>query len=108
MAEDVMFAATTSITGKLVLMLAAMRHYADELRSASFTVHYHQLDPASVGFQDQLHSWLQRLAVTELWHFEIETKPLQSRLRSLCALNDPKRDPIADVLMQSPGVRELR
>ncbi|GIS20928.1 MAG: hypothetical protein CM15mP120_28440 [Pseudomonadota bacterium] len=87
-----------------------MRHYADELRSAGFTVHYHQLDPASVSFQDQLHSWLQRLAVTELWHFEIETKPLQSRLRrAFCGTQcDPKRDPIADVLMQSPGVRELR
>ena len=95
MAEDVMFCRHYQYhQQKLVLMLAAMRHYADELRSAGFTVHYHQLDPASVSFQDQLHSWLQRLAVTELWHFEIETKPLQSRLRSLCAALNVTRNEI--------------
>jgi deoxyribodipyrimidine photolyase-related protein len=83
MAEDLQFCSHYQYhQQKLVLILAAMRHYADELRDAGFTVHYHRLDAAAVGFQDQLQNWLQQQAITELWHFEIESKPLQSQLRS--------------------------
>ena len=75
---------------KLVLILAAMRHYADELRRAGFVVHYHKLnaldavEPAS-SFESRLSSWVAETKVAKLWHIEIESKPLQARLRQCCA-----------------------
>ena len=70
---------------KLVLMLASMRHYADELRNAGFDVHYQQLDTQAVSFEARLQDWIKRTELVGLWHLEIESKPLQSRLQKCCA-----------------------
>ena len=69
---------------KLVLILAAMRHYADELRAAGFTVHYQNLETAEVPFAEGLRRYLQGGNCAELWHIEIESKPLQTRVVALC------------------------
>ena len=69
---------------KLVLILAAMRHYADELRAAGFTVHYQNLETADMPFAEGLRRYLQEGNCAELWHIEVESKPLQTRVVALC------------------------
>jgi len=69
---------------KLVLILAAMRHYADELRAAGFTVQYQRLEQTAESFETRLHRQLHDANSAELWHLEIESKPLQARVKALC------------------------
>ncbi len=68
---------------KIVLFLAAMRAYADELTEAGYKVIYHRLDV------DDTRSYEERLAValdeqhaTEIVHFEVEDKAMERRLLS--------------------------
>lgn len=66
---------------KIVLFLAAMRAYADELRDAGYDVHYELLDiddPRS--YEDKLAAAMQTAGTTELVHFEIEDKAMERRL----------------------------
>jgi deoxyribodipyrimidine photolyase-related protein len=66
---------------KIVLFLAAMRSYADELRAAGYRVHYQTLDTKkSYTYEDRLRDFLQTLEVEAIWHFEIEDKGLEERL----------------------------
>ena len=69
---------------KLVLILSAMRHYADELRAAGFTLHYQKLNQTSESFEVWLRRRVHDENCSELWHLEIESKPLQARVASLC------------------------
>ena len=73
---------------KLVLFLAAMRSYADELRQAGYDVHYARLDDQPTGADAP--SYEQKLAdcldahpdVRHLVHFEIEDKFFEHRVRT--------------------------
>lgn len=66
---------------KIVLFLAAMRAYADELRAAGYTVHYETLDgDDGRRYEDKLRSALQTAGTDALVHFEIEDKAMELRL----------------------------
>ncbi|MBT8106661.1 MAG: cryptochrome/photolyase family protein [Gammaproteobacteria bacterium] len=66
---------------KIVLFLAAMRAYADELRAAGYEVHYVELDTDDArSYEEKLAEALQRLEADRLVHFEIEDKPMEERI----------------------------
>ncbi len=66
---------------KIVLFLAAMRAYADELRAAGYDVHYVQLDPADDrAYEDKLSDAVRAAGDTKLVHFEVEDKAMETRL----------------------------
>jgi len=83
---------------KIVLFLAAMRSYADELRAAGFEVRYFPLgvdDDSS--YEDKLGRVVAEFDCGELLHFEIEDKPMESRLVDFCEQQSLRR-----VELQSP------
>jgi len=64
---------------KIVLFLAAMRSYRDTLEAAGLRVHYVDLDGGTGrSYEDHLGSVVD--PDTELVHFEIEDKPMESRI----------------------------
>ena len=66
---------------KIVLFLAAMRAYADELREAGYSVHYLGLDPDDRrSYEARLQEALAATGETSLTHFEIEDKPFEQRI----------------------------
>jgi deoxyribodipyrimidine photolyase-related protein len=66
---------------KIVLFLAAMRAYADELRADGYDVLYRYLDTdTDDSYEDKLNVALQTSGARRLLHFEIEDKPMESRL----------------------------
>ncbi len=66
---------------KLVLFLAAMRAYADELRAAGYELTYHTLDVSDARcYEDKLEEALDSSGCKEIRHFEIEDKPMEDRL----------------------------
>jgi deoxyribodipyrimidine photolyase-related protein len=66
---------------KIVLFLAAMRGYADELKAAGYELDYVALDPADTrNYEDKLGAVVDRTGVTEIGHFEIEDKAMEQRL----------------------------
>ena len=66
---------------KIVLFLAAMRSYADELRAAGFDVRYFSLDPDDdSSYEVKLDHVIADIDCDELLHFEIEDKPMEQRL----------------------------
>lgn len=71
---------------KLVLFLAAMRSYADELRHAGLEVHYARLDDQptggkATGYEQKLADYLNRhKQIDTLVHFEVEDKFFEQRL----------------------------
>ena len=70
---------------KIVLFLAAMRSYADELRTAGFDVRYCFLDTDDdSSYEDKLDRVVTELDCRELLHFEVEDKPMESRLIGFC------------------------
>ncbi len=75
---------------KLVLFLAAMRSYADELRGAGYDVSYTSLEDQPAGnasptYEQKLADYLDaNPAVTELAHFEIEDKFFEERIAYFC------------------------
>lgn len=70
---------------KIVLFLAAMREYSDELRNAGYEVHYLSLEPGdNRDYETKLASVLDDTAVRELVHFEIEDRPMEERIIRLC------------------------
>jgi len=70
---------------KIVLFLAAMRSYADELRAAGFDVRYFPLDAEDdAGYEDRLAQVVSELECSELLHFEVEDKPMEKRLVDFC------------------------
>ncbi|MEL6367226.1 MAG: cryptochrome/photolyase family protein, partial [Pseudomonadota bacterium] len=69
---------------KIVLFLAAMRSYADELRAAGFEVHYEMLDVHSKHtYEARLKTAMHKAGTTELIHFEIEDKPFEARVEAM-------------------------
>ena len=66
---------------KIVLFLAAMRAYADELRAAGYTVHYVELDTNDTrNYEDKLAAALTDGGTQTLLHFEIEDKAMEQRI----------------------------
>ena len=66
---------------KIVLFLAAMRSYADELREAGFDVIYKQLDDdIDASYEDVLESAIEEIGAEHLVHFEVEDQPFERRL----------------------------
>ncbi len=66
---------------KIVLFLAAMRAYADELEAVGYDVHYVKLDPGDDRpYEDKLLDALQAEGDTTLTHFEVEDKAMETRI----------------------------
>ena len=73
---------------KIVLFLAAMRAYADELRAAGYEVNYVRLDPADKRpYEDKLSDAIEAEGSTRLVHFEVEDKAMETRLVEYAARN---------------------
>lgn len=73
---------------KLVLFLAAMRSYADELRDAGFEVHYVKLDDQPTGskapsYEQKIEDYLDaNKSISTLVHYEIEDKFFEHRFKT--------------------------
>ena len=66
---------------KIVLFLAAMRNYRDELLAAGYRVHYVELDTGDPRpYEDRLEAAIQETDSRCIRHFEIEDKPFEQRL----------------------------
>jgi deoxyribodipyrimidine photolyase-related protein len=66
---------------KIVLFLAAMRAYADELREAGYAVVYKQLNRDDCcSYEDKLAASMTEHGEEQLQHFEIEDKAMEARL----------------------------
>ena len=81
---------------KIVLFLAAMRAYADELRDAGFTVLYEALDPADPRtYENKLAAAIESTGASKLVHFEVEDKPMEQRLIEFAAASGLSRTELA-------------
>jgi len=77
---------------KIVLFLAAMRAYADELRDNGYTVHYEYLRAKdSRSYEEKLHEAVQMLGPGRVLHFEIEDKPMEARFVAFASENGLRR-----------------
>jgi len=72
---------------KLILFLAAMRHYRDALRDKGFEVHYQALDPRhpARGFEDPLGAYMRRRRATALHVGEVADAFFARRLADWAA-----------------------
>ncbi len=78
---------------KIVLFLAAMRAYADELREAGYDVHYVKLDTSDLRpYEEKLAAALETAGARRLVHFEIEDKAMERRIIEFARANDLDRD----------------
>lgn len=69
---------------KLVLFLAAMRAYRDELTARGFDVHYEALDD---GYEERLLRWVRARNLGGLRMWEIEDKFFEQRMRTFAGAN---------------------
>jgi deoxyribodipyrimidine photolyase-related protein len=77
---------------KIVLFLAAMRSYADELTEAGYEVTYHRLDADDErSYEDKVAAALDAQDATSLEHFEIEDKAMEHRLAEFAGLHKLER-----------------
>ena len=67
---------------KLVLILAAMRAYADQLRKQGYTVHYERLDdnPKTLSITDKLDRCIAGHKQATLLHFDMQDKSMARRM----------------------------
>lgn len=70
---------------KLVLFLAAMRHFKAELEGAGFEVGYSALKPtgADPSFADKLSKYIKKQVIQELHSFEISDRFFEAEIQSL-------------------------
>ncbi|NNF41316.1 MAG: cryptochrome/photolyase family protein, partial [Woeseiaceae bacterium] len=74
---------------KIVLFLAAMRSYADELTKAGYEVCYHRLDTNDTRcYEDKLAEAMESAGTDTLQHFEIEDKAMEQRLVTFATDNE--------------------
>jgi len=74
---------------KIVLFLAAMRSYRDSLIEAGFDVRYHELPPADgPGYEERLKAVVDDRSATELRVFEVEDRPMETRLHDFARRED--------------------
>lgn len=78
---------------KIVLFLAAMRAYADELERAGYEVTYHRLDTTSTeSYEQKLAAAVSASPVSRLQHFEVEDKAMETRLASFASSSGLERE----------------
>jgi len=78
---------------KIVLFLAAMRSYADELRAAGFSVDYRRLDAEDErSYEEKLRHALHESGDTRIVNFEIEDKPMEARVAGFARANNIQRE----------------
>ncbi len=83
---------------KLVLFLAAMREYAAELDGRGFDVDYRELEMHSdARYEDRLSDFVQKQAIEELVHFEIEDHFFEQRISEFC-----KAHKLQETVIESP------
>jgi deoxyribodipyrimidine photolyase-related protein len=81
---------------KIVLFLAAMRAYADELREQGYDVFYVRLeDDESGSYEGKLDKAIRESPVDKLLHFEIEDKPVEQRLHEFARAKGMQRSELA-------------
>lgn len=75
---------------KLVLILSAMRAYADMLRQAGFTVIYQKLDDqsATLSYTDKLGRVIEKYGCRTLLHFEMQDKSMARRMAHFVAAHN--------------------
>ena len=77
---------------KIVLFLAAMRAYADELMEAGYEVTYHRLDVTDIRpYEDKLAAAIMASGASSIEHFEIEDKPMERRIVRFAEDHDLRR-----------------
>ena len=87
---------------KIVLFLAAMRSYADELRNAGYDVHYVHLDSADASpYESKLRDALVAADAKEILHFEIEDKAMERRLTEFAASEGLQRKELVSPMFLS-------
>jgi deoxyribodipyrimidine photolyase-related protein len=87
---------------KIVLFLAAMRSYADELRDAGYDVHYVHLDSADASpYEAKLRDALTAANAEQILHFEIEDKAMERRLIEFAANEGLRRSELASPMFLS-------
>lgn len=71
---------------KLILFLASMRRFCEELEELGTKVSYYRLDADNrhLSYEDKLLKFIQTEKVTQLVCFEIEDKFMEKRLLSFC------------------------
>lgn len=78
---------------KIVLVLAAMRAYADELREAGYDVHYVKLDTTDTRpYEAKLAAALEHAGAQRIVHFEIEDKAMEQRIIDFARSRQLARD----------------
>ena len=82
---------------KIVLFLAAMRSFRDELEGAGFDVRYHELTDGSGAFLDRLAEVVESDLVDELRMFEVEDKAMEMALKGFA-----KERGLALTVLESP------
>ena len=81
---------------KLVLFLAAMRAYAEELKAAGYEVHYLKLDATdSRPYETKLAMVMKLVGATDLQYFEVEDKAMERRLAEFAAEHQLTRKELA-------------
>jgi deoxyribodipyrimidine photolyase-related protein len=87
---------------KIVLFLAAMRAYADELRAAGYEVEYVRLDLDDAScYEDKLAAAMDAHGAERLQHFEIEDKAMEVRLLRLAASRGIHREELTSPMFLS-------
>ena len=91
---------------KIVLFLAAMRAYADELRAAGFEVHYVLLDTGDErAYEEKLADAARSCGAQRLVHFEIEDKPMERRLVDWAAAEGLEREELSSPMFTCSRAR---
>jgi deoxyribodipyrimidine photolyase-related protein len=75
---------------KLILFLAAMRHYADALQSQGWSLTYHRLteDHQDLSYIDKLAQTVEEQNITHIRMVEIEDRFMEERIQAFCKKND--------------------
>ncbi len=77
---------------KIVLFLAAMRSYRDELEAAGFDVYYHELETvAPESYEALLSKAIKASGCSRLLHFEVEDKAMESRILDFAEASEMPR-----------------
>ena len=88
---------------KIVLFLAAMRAYADELREAGYDVTYRHLDTNDTkSYEDALAEAVKASGATEIQHFEIEDKAMEQRIVCFAKEHELKRSELSSPMFLTP------
>ena len=89
---------------KLVLILSAMRAYADKLREAGHTVHYERLEdnPRHLTFSDKLAAVVQKYQCRRLLHFEMQDKSMDRRMRKFAQRHSLQRAALLSPMFLTP------